>query len=108
MEKALEKHLRIFEEFRAIDSDMPLQTAVMYLLVAQNEGLTMADISKQMELAQSTCSRNIAALSKWHRLNRPGLDLVVAKEDPVERRRKVVYLTPKGRKFAERLKAIID
>jgi DNA-binding MarR family transcriptional regulator len=39
----------------------------------------------------------VAALGKWHKLGEPGLDLVEAVEDPIERRRKIMFLTPKGR-----------
>jgi DNA-binding MarR family transcriptional regulator len=48
-------------------------------------------------MSQSLCSRTVAALSKWQRRGTPGLDLIEAIEDPRERRRKIMYLTPKGR-----------
>ena len=47
-------------------------------------------------MSQSLCSRTVAALSKWQRRGTPGLDLIEAIEDPRERRRKIMYLTPKG------------
>jgi len=36
------------------------------------------------------------------------MDLVVAAEDPMERRRKVVKLTPKGQRLAESLTQLIE
>jgi DNA-binding MarR family transcriptional regulator len=48
-------------------------------------------------MSQSLCSRTVAALSKWQRRGTPGLDLIEAIEDPRERRRKIMYLSPKGR-----------
>jgi DNA-binding MarR family transcriptional regulator len=55
------------------------------------------DLSRMVVMSQSLCSRTVAALSKWQRRGTPGLDLIEAIEDPRERRRKIMYLTPKGR-----------
>nr|WP_245986670.1 hypothetical protein [Azospirillum thermophilum] len=58
-------------------------------------------------MAQSSASRNVAALSRWHSFGKAGLDLVQAQEDPRERRRKIVTLTEKGRAFLDQLRAIV-
>ncbi len=93
--------LNVLSEFRKIDPEMPMQMAVVFLVVADEEGINMADLSKKAAIAQSSASRNVAALSKWHRLNKAGHDLLHTKEDPTERRRKLVYLTPKGKQVAK-------
>ena len=62
----------------------------------------MDELGRDVVIGQSSCSRNILALGKWHRLGRPGADYVEAVEDPKERRRKIVYLTPKGRTVARK------
>lgn len=49
------------------------------------------------DLSPMVCSRTVAALSKWQRRGTRGLDLIEAIEEPRERRRKIMYLTPKGR-----------
>jgi DNA-binding MarR family transcriptional regulator len=49
-----------------------------------------------LKTSQASCSRNVAALGKWHKFGEPGLDLVDWVEDPAERRRKIIFLTPKG------------
>jgi DNA-binding MarR family transcriptional regulator len=103
----LNKLLRAVEEFRKIDPEMPPQTIETYLWVAMQPGLTMKEIADRVGLSQSAISRNIQALSKWHRLNKPGYDLVTATEDPRERRRKIVTLTPKGERVATSLREII-
>ncbi|KAB7627695.1 winged helix DNA-binding protein [Alkalilimnicola sp. S0819] len=87
---------------------MPLQMAVAFMLIVNYEGLTMKELCERLGISQSSTSRNVAALSKYHRLNRPGLDLVRATEDPMERRRKLVHLTSKGRRVAESLKALLE
>ena len=42
----------------------------------------MQDLSETVGMSQSSCSRNIAALGTWHRLGKPGLNLVEAVEAP--------------------------
>ena len=76
---------------------MPVQQARTVLAVAMRPGLAMGDLSRMVFMSQSLCSRTVAALSKWQRRGIPGLDLIETIEDPRERRRKIIYLTPKGR-----------
>ncbi len=90
--------MKAIDAIRGDEIDMPTQQVQAFLAVALRPGLTMADLADTVGMSQSSCSRNIAALSKWHRLGDPGLDLVEAIEDPHERRRKIMFLTPKGRR----------
>ena len=60
---------------------------------------------KMMNMTQASMSRNVAALSPWHRHGKKGHELLLAQEDPEERRRKIIRLTPKGEKFMLRLVA---
>jgi DNA-binding MarR family transcriptional regulator len=100
--------MRITEEFRKLDPCLQMQTAAVFLTIAHENGINMAKIGEITGLGQSSCSRNVAALSKFNRLNKPGLGLVKASEDPTERRRKIVTLTPKGKQVAKALQLFID
>jgi DNA-binding MarR family transcriptional regulator len=82
---------------RAEDPVMPIQMFQTLLAVARQSGITMNELGEILKTSQASCSRNVAALSKWHKFGEPGLDLIEAVEDPVERRRKIIFLTPKGR-----------
>lgn len=103
----LDPLVRVLEAFRLLDPDLPIQYALSFLTIAQNEGLSIRDLSEHLGIAQSSASRNVAALSKWHSFGKEGHDLVQAEEDPRERRRKIVTLTPKGRALALRLADLI-
>lgn len=107
MDKDLVRILNIIEEFRKLDPELPSQMGATFVLVAARPGITMKDMAEILGISQASCSRNVAALSKWHRLNKPGHDLVEAMEDPIERRRKIVKLTPKGKRVAETLKTLL-
>lgn len=100
--------MRVLEEFRKLDPDLPIQYALSFLTLAANEGLSLGELATRLGIAQSSASRNVAALSAWHSFGKPGLDLVEAREDPRERRRKLVTLTPKGHALVETLRAILE
>lgn len=99
---------RVLEAFRTLDPDLPIQYALSFMTIAQNEGISIGELADRLGIAQSSASRNVAALSRWHSFGKAGLDLVSAQEDPRERRRKVVALTDKGRAFLDDLRGIVS
>ena len=99
--KTIAALIRVTDEFRKLDAEMPMQTAAVFLHVMFTPGVTMKDLADRCGISQASTSRNIAALSKWHRLGKAGHDLVEAVEDPAERRRKIVNLTPKGKRVRD-------
>ena len=99
---------RVLEAFRTLDPDLPIQYALSFMTIAQNEGISIGELAERLGIAQSSASRNVAALSRWHSFGKAGLDLVSAQEDPRERRRKVVALTDKGRAFLDELRGIVS
>lgn len=89
-------------------NEMPMQQADVLLTIARRPGLTMAELAEEVDLAQSSCSRNVAALSDYHRLGKPGLGLVEAVIDPRNPRRRLMYLTQKGKVFVTHLMRTLD
>ena len=63
------------------------------------EGVPMTTIAKDLNMAQSSVSRNVSLLSKWSWSRKEGLNFVEALEDPMERRRKLVKLTNRGKRL---------
>jgi len=107
-DKALRKAVRLIEEFRKFDLEMQLQMVLIFLLIADNEGCTFVELIRETGLRSSSVSRNVAALGQTHRKGLPGHDLVVAKEDPIDRRTKQIYLTQKGKLLVKAIKEIIE
>ena len=106
--EALRRLLGAIDGFRGVDEQLPMQMAQALLLIAKRPGLTMQELSQETGLSQSSCSRNVAALSKWHRHQKPGHDLVESMDDPRERRRKVMFLTRRGKKVVKDILTKID
>ena len=107
MSKCIEKGVRLLAAFRGLDPEIPATVAAVFMTVAAQEGMTMKELADELGISQASCSRNVAYLSKVHRLHKPGLDLMVATEDPLERRRKVLKLSPKGKRFLEKVEKIL-
>lgn len=82
---------------------MPAQRLSILLAIAMRDGVTYRDLQDITGLANSTISRNISAMSKLNRHGKPGTDLVEAIQEEDGYRRKLLYLTPKGRRVIESL-----
>lgn len=92
----------VIEEFRKLNPEMQAQTLLTFCAVASREGeVSMKDVEHLTGMTTSSTSRNVAALGALHRKGQPGMDLVLAFENPMNRRMKLLKLTPKGRRVAE-------
>lgn len=105
---AMLKLSAIIVELRKVSADMPMQQLDLYLRIVQRPGIGMDELAPLLGISQSSVSRNVAALSKFHRLGKPGLDLVEVRLDPRDSRRREIWLSPLGKKLADRLSKMLD
>lgn len=91
------------EVFRELRSEMPMQTASVFLAIAMKPGLLQRDLPDMLGLSQSSVSRNVHALSTSDRHGKPGLGLVTQRVGPMGAKSPVLYLTKAGKQLAERL-----
>lgn len=63
---------------------------------------------KDLGLAQSSISRCTDWLSDYHRLGKPGMGLIVKKTDPMDRRVRRLYLTPKGQLVKQQIEDLLS
>lgn len=91
---------RIGDETGHEDISLHQIKALLYVALrdAQNDPAESREIASQLGLSTSGASRAIASLGEHGRGSRAGLDLVQAKPDLADRRRKPIMLTRKGRK----------
>lgn len=84
------------------------QTVMFFLhLASQAEPVDMTSVGKSLELSKASTSRNFYRLSVGIRGGAEGLDLIQYQDDPMDIRRKLLVLTPKGKQVAEELNNFI-
>lgn len=89
-------------ELTEIDPEFPIQWAITFLEIAQNEGASLKDIAEETGISMSVMSRTIGALANYRRMGKPyGIVSVRSAKD--DKRRKELYLTKKGQKLLDSL-----
>lgn len=86
------------------DNHMNAAEMRVFLWCAIQPGITMKELSERVDIAQSETSRIVTKFSAY---DGHGYGLLRAEEDPHERRRKIVRLTPKGERLAEKMIEIV-
>ena len=102
-QRLIHKLTIILQEFQKVDETISLQLCITFLLVAQNEGCSLTDIWKQTGWVQSTVTRHLLDLGQFNRQKGPGYNLVQSERDPMELRKNIYTLTPKGKALYKKL-----
>lgn len=110
--KALKKLIRAIEEFRKLDPEMPVQTALAFLYTSElsekSGGVSIKDIGAALEMSSAAASRNVSKLTEHGVKSQGGHGLLETREDPMFRVRKQIALTPKGKRVLNTLKEILE
>jgi DNA-binding MarR family transcriptional regulator len=100
----LQDYLKFIQGVSRIEPEMPLQQLHCLLIISQaDEGLSLTELAQKVGITLATASRYVAALGKQNRHREEGLNLVEAFEDPMERRKKIIRLTTKGKIAVQKL-----
>lgn len=104
-----EKLIAVINEFRKHDPEIQAQAMLLFVKIAQNDdNISMKELQHWSGLANSSISRNVSLLGETNRHGGPGMFLVRNYPDPMDRRRHIVKLTPKGRAVWASLSKIIE
>ena len=101
--KKIEKLQNVLTEFTSIDTEFPLQWAMVFLEIANDEGCALKDVAERTGISMSVMSRTIGALSNYRRMGKP-YGVIVVKMAKDDRRRKELFLSAKGKRLIEKLK----
>lgn len=96
--RSLDQTLRLARA--KLGADITVQRLLILIGVFLHEGLSQNELLRLLDSTSTTAlSRNLAELSGWTSRKTKGLDLIVLRSDPLNLRRKQVYLTGKGKRF---------
>lgn len=99
--------LKAFELLRIMDREIPGQLVSTFLYVASHNPCHKQAIEEDLGLTVASGSRLIDWLCQYHRLGKPGLGLVIKNKDPLNQRRIIVQLSPKGESLARQMRDLI-
>jgi DNA-binding MarR family transcriptional regulator len=99
-QRGIQKTLLVVEEFRKLHSEMPMQIAAAFLMIAQKPRISLADLRQQLGQGKSSVLRNVGMLQdKW--------GLVTYGRDPLDSRNNIAWLTPAGERLVRSLAAYV-
>lgn len=99
--------LKAFELLRLMDREIPGQLVAGFLYIASHNPCHKQAMEEDLGLKVASGSRLTDWLSDYHRLGKSGLGLIKKYQDPANRRRIMLELSPKGEALIRQMKEFI-
>jgi DNA-binding MarR family transcriptional regulator len=90
-----------------MDREIPGQLVSAFLYIASHNPCHKQALEQDLGFAVASSSRTTDWLSDHHRLGKKGLGLIKKYPDPLNRRRVVLALSPKGEALIRQMKELI-
>ena len=103
----LTRALRLIEEMRKLDAELPASHAAAFVIIAKEEGSTQREVGQRTDASTSAIQRVFDKMSERGINGRPGLGLIEVRPGADQRERRA-FLTPKGRRVAESMQTIVE
>ena len=109
MMQQISKLSRVIEILRKqLNKDLPSQHIAMLLAVAQQPGITMPELCRQLDMPQGTVSRNVKLMSHYFDKagdgqTKKGYGLLETDQAETNRYQLSVFLTPEGERLVKKL-----
>lgn len=84
--------------------ELPGQVILCFLYVASRERCHKQALEEELGMTTASASRNTDYLSKYHRLGKRGMDLIIKEVDPLNKRRVQLRLSAEGKRVAALIK----
>ena len=94
-------------EFHHINAEFPIQYIIFFLELAKEEGRSLTNLAEKTGMSLSTVSRITNALSR-EQPKRKNYGLITVKIAPDEKRRKQLFLSPKGKTLIQNISKYTD
>lgn len=103
----IETFLDLLRLLQKTDTEFPLQYALCLGEISRDEGMSLTSLAEKVNLSLSTISRIVGSLSEFRQNGQP-YGLVEIRTSVQERRRKELYLTPKGRVLIQKISKTLE
>ena len=89
-----------FEFSKSSESDMPMNVLLCFLYVASHNPCRSSDIQKEFDWSAASVTRNTDWLTRQRTKNEKGLNLITKEVDQLNKRFRILKLTPEGEALA--------
>lgn len=96
--------LKVVERLLVFDREVPGQVIATLLYIAAHENCHKQALEEDLKFSTASGSRNTARLSEWHRLGKPGFNLIIKEDDPSNKRRQQLRLNKRGQRLIDQIK----
>ena len=93
------------ERLRAIGEGMTFNAMLVFMYVAENEGINVSELAQICRMTEATASRSARALAPPDAPGAlpPSLGLIELRQDPFDGRGRLLFLTAAGRRLREKI-----
>lgn len=88
------------QDTKAVQSDMPMNVLLCFLFVASHNPCRSSDVQKEFDWSAASVSRNTDWLTRQRTKKEKGLNLITKEVDPLNKRFRILKLTPEGEALA--------
>jgi DNA-binding MarR family transcriptional regulator len=103
----LKNTLKALTPFIDLRDTMPLQYVRAFMLVAIEEGSNVTEYAKRAGVSPSLMTRHLSDLGETNRHHKPGFGLVEQYYNVMDKRERLMRLTPMGRGIAQKICAAL-
>lgn len=100
--------MRSLDVLRSLDREVPGQVSAAFLYIASHNPCHKMAMEYELDISSASASRVCDHLSDWKRLGKSGLGLVIKYEDPSNRRKVMLRLSPFGEAIIHKMKVCLN
>jgi len=90
-----------------IDPHLTLTHLGVLLVISRKPGCNPGDLITELGISSAAAARLVARVSDWENPVVKGLGLVSSEMDPWDRRKRNLFLTPKGQRLINRIEEVL-
>lgn len=103
----MERVQKVMDLLRLLDREIPAQVLATFFYIAAHDNCHKQAVEADLNLSTAAGSRCTDKLSDQSWVGKPGLGLIIKEQDPTNKRRQQLRLTPKGKALIKQIEDIL-